>query len=307
MVSAYYQSFSSISDKLQSWVDTAIKLIPNLIAAIIILIVFYGIGWLIRRLVAKSLQRVTDNKAITSLLETIAGIVVVAVGVFYALTVLQLGGFVTTLLAGAGVLGLALGFAFQDTASNFISGIILSIRHPFGIGDIIESKDYYGYVHEINLRCTIIRTTQNQLVYIPNKDMLSEPFVNYSWDHHRRIDLSVGTSYGDNLDEVEEVAIKAIEDLVDYDDERPVQVIYTELSGSTINFDVRFWIDFSKQFDYKKPKSDAIKAINKRFHENDIDMPFPVTTLDFGIRDGEKLDETLNKVEWNSNGDGSSE
>lgn len=289
------RAFDLLTQKLSSWVTTAIKLIPNLVAAILILLVFYGIGWLIRKGVSKSLRKITKNQAVVNLLETIAGIIVLAAGFFIALGVLQLEGAVTSLLAGVGVIGLALGFAFQGTAANFISGIILSVRHPFDIGDIIESRDFYGYVHTINLRCTIIRTTQGQLVYIPNRDLLENPFLNYTWNHERRIDLECGVAYGDDLDLVEEVGLKAIKTLDVVKTNRPVELVFKELSGSSINFDLRFWIHFEKNYDYKKAKSDAIKALKKAFEENDIDIAWPVRSIEFGVKGGKNLGDVLSE------------
>ena len=106
------------------------------------------------------------------------------------------------MLAGAGVLGLALAFAFQDIAANFMSGIFISFRKPINIGDIVKIKDYMGKVTEINLRDSVIRTFQGQLVIIPNKDIFQNAIENYSMWGKRRIDLAVGISYGDDLDKV---------------------------------------------------------------------------------------------------------
>lgn len=298
------KAFNLLADKLQTWINTAIQLIPNIVAAILILLVFFGIGWLIRKVVTKTLHQVTSNKAVISLLETISGIFVVAVGVFIALGVLQLDGWVTTLLAGAGVIGLALGFAFQSIAANFISGIILSIRHPFGIGDMIESNDYYGYVHEINLRCTIIRTTQGQLAYIPNQELLGSPFVNYTWNNQRRVDLECGVSQGDDLRKAKRLAIEAVESIDNYNSERDVELFYTSFGASSMDFVIRFWVHFRKNPDFLSARSEAIMAIRDSFDENNISTPFPIRTLDFAMKGGKRLNEELVTAdkEINSNG-----
>lgn len=102
--------------------------------------IFYVFGKFTRKTVTNLSSKVTTNKTITNLVEAIISISITGIGVFIALSLLQLDGAVTSLLAGAGIIG----FAFQDIASNFISGVILSIRLPFGIGDIIEINDFYG-------------------------------------------------------------------------------------------------------------------------------------------------------------------
>jgi len=285
--------FSKVFDKIHGWYTTGFKYLPNFVVAILVLVVFYGIARMIRKLVSHLMHNVTHNKTIIDLLETISGVIVIAIGLFIALSVLRLSGAVTSLLAGAGVIGLALGFAFQDIAANFISGIFISIRHPFGKGDIIESKGYYGTVQKINLRCTLIRTPQGQVVYVPNKDVYGEALINYTENFERRIDLSCGVSYGDDLEKAKRVAIEAVESLDNYNDDRDVQFLYDEFGGSSINFKIRFWVDFQSNMDYLTARSDAIIAITKKFDEEDIMIPFPIRTLDFGIRGGEKLDSML--------------
>jgi small conductance mechanosensitive channel len=127
--------------------------------------------------------------------------------------VLGLNKALSSILAGIGVIGLAFGFAFQDIAANFLSGIILAFREPFKRGDIIETKDVMGTVTKTNLRDTVIETFQGAKVYIPNKDFLQHSFYNYSALEKRRIDLVVGVSYADDLEKVEDVVLSAIKNL----------------------------------------------------------------------------------------------
>lgn len=300
------EGYNQLVGKLQGWINTLIEMLPNLVLAILVLIIFYAIGKLVRKAVNRLLHKVTTNKTIIDLLETVVGVMVIGVGAFMALGILNLDGTVTSLLAGAGIIGLALGFAFQDIAANFLSGVLLSIRHPFGKGDIIESNDFYGVVKKINLRNTIIKTPQGQKVFIPNKVVYENPFINYTADYERRIDLECGVSYGDNLEKAKEVAIEAVKSLDNYNEDRGVEFYYEEFGGSSINFVIRFWVHFRKNSDYLTPKSDAIMAITRKFDENDIMIPFPIRTLDFGIRGGEKLDAMLQKRSSESNGNGAS-
>src|SRR5699024_6573870 len=164
------RALTNLTYKLKGWVTKGIKLVPNQIVAILILVIFFAIGRLVLKMVSRSLQKMTDNKAITGLLVKVAGLVTITIGIFFALWAIELSGVVTSLLAGAGVLGLAAGFALQDQAADFFAGILLSIRHPFAIGDIIESNGYYGNVHDINLRATVIKTTQGNLIHLPNSE-----------------------------------------------------------------------------------------------------------------------------------------
>lgn len=287
-------AYNILVDKLSNWMDTAIEMLPNFALALIILIVFYAVGKIIKKSIRSLLQNVTTNRTIVNLLESILGFIILAIGIFIALSILQLDGAVTSLLAGAGVIGLALGFAFQDIASNFISGIILSIRHPFGIGDIIQSNDFFGTVQKLNLRNTILKLPQGQVVYIPNKMIFENPLENFTKTGERRIDLACGVSYGEDLERVQQIAVEAIDKLDKINKDRDIQFMFNEFGGSSINFEIRYWIQYKRQFDYFSAQSDGVIALKKAFDENDIMIPFPIRTLDFGIKGGEKLNTMIN-------------
>jgi len=283
------EAYQLVTGKLESWLSTAIEMLPNLALAFLVLIVFYVLCRMLRKFVRTLLEKATTNKTVIDLAETVMSVLIIGIGVFFALSILNLDGTVTSLLAGAGIIGLALGFAFQDIAANFISGLLLSIRHPFGIGDIIKSNDYFGTVQKLNLRNTIIKTPQGQIVYIPNKVVFENPLTNFTKNRERRIYLECGISYGDGLEEVKRVATKAIDSIKKRNKNRDVEFFYKEFGGSSINFVVRFWVDFNTNPDFWEPQSEAIMALKKAFDENDIMIPFPIRTLDFGIRGGEKL------------------
>ncbi|MDX1636458.1 MAG: mechanosensitive ion channel family protein [Balneolaceae bacterium] len=286
-------AYQLIAGKLETWLDTAIQMLPNLAVAVLVLIIFFTLGKLVRKAVTKLLEKTTQNRTIINLLETVAGVLVVGVGILFALQILQLEDTVTSILAGAGIIGLAIGFAFQDIASNFISGIMLSIRHPFGIGDIIETNGFYGTVQKLNLRNTILKTPQGQIVYIPNKSVFDSPLQNFTKGNERRVDLSCGISYGDDLEKARDLALEAVRKLDSIDPNRDVEFFYNEFGGSSINFVIRFWVDFRANPDFWQAQNDAIIAIKQAFDENGIDIPFPIRTLDFGIKGGEKLNSML--------------
>lgn len=280
-----------VLERITGWGETGVKYLPNFIVAALILTLFYFISRWVRKLVTKLMHNVTDNVTIIDLVETMSGLIVMAMGLFIALTVLNLGSTVTSMLAGLGVVGLALGFAFRDIAANFISGVFLSIQHPFGKGDIIECKDHYGTVQKINLRCTIIETMQGQIVYIPNKDVYSGMVINYTDNHERRVDLPIGVSYGDDHRKARELAVEAVKDLDSVDNNKPIDLYYTGIGGSTFDYKIRFWVNFHKQTDFLSARSEAIIAIGETYEQNDIDMSYPIRTLDFAPKGGVPINE----------------
>jgi small-conductance mechanosensitive channel len=286
-------AYKLIVNKIEEWISTAIAMLPNFIVALLVLVVFYGLSRVLRRGITHALHTITVNKTITNLLEKITSVLVIGTGAFIALSILNLDGAVTSLLAGAGIIGLALGFAFQDIAANFMSGILLSLRQPFRIGDVIQTNDYYGKVEKLNLRSTLLNTPQGQTIYIPNKIVYDSPLENFTDNNKRRVDLACGVSYGDDLEKVKKVALDAVEGLDCLDDSEEVTLYFNEFGNSSINFHIRFWIDFDTPWQFASAQSAAIMSIKKAFDDHDIMIPFPIRTLDFGIRGGEKLNTML--------------
>ncbi len=286
-------SFGLVHDKLSDWLETAVALLPNLIVAVIMVAIFGLLSKLTRKLSRRFLERVTNSQAIARLLSTLAGITVVFIGLFIALGVLQLDKTVTSLLAGAGVIGIALAFAFQDLAANLIAGVYLSFQRPFVTGDLIETHDVFGTVQKVDLRTTVIRTNDGKVVLLPNKEIFENKLVNYSRSGTRRVNLVVGVSYGEDLENVREIAAEAISSLDLRDTSRDVEIFYEGFGASSIDFVARFWIDFRRQVEFRTAVSEAVIAIKKAFDAHDIMIPFPIRTLDFGIKGGETLRQAL--------------
>jgi small conductance mechanosensitive channel len=217
-------------------------------------------------------------------------------GIFIALEILNLDKTVSSLLAGAGVIGLAIGFAFQEIASNFIAGILIAIRKPFQVGDILEVKDNVGKVSDIDLRTTRLLTFDGLEVIIPNKDMFTSVITNYTATSDRRISLEVGISYAEDLRRVKKIALAAMEDVSLRVKDKEVEIFYTGFGDSAITFEVRIWITSSDPRSAMTATDDVVVLMKEAFDKNDILIPFPIRTLDFGIKGGENLSQVLSKT-----------
>ncbi|GGB65213.1 mechanosensitive ion channel protein MscS [Flavobacterium suaedae] len=291
-----------ITEKLAGWTEALIKILPNLVLAVIITVIGFFIGKWIKKLSLKFISKISHNITLNNLFSTIIYFVFIGVVLFTALSVLQLDKAVTTALAGAGILGLALAFAFQDIATNFMSGIFISFRKPIKVGDIVVIKDYMGKVVEVNLRDTIISTFGGQTVIIPNKEVFQNPIENYSYQNRRRFDLAVGVSYGEDLERVRQITLDAVKDIKELSKTEETTFFFEEFGDSSINFSIRMWVNSPEQLTYKKVGSEAIIAIKKAYDANDIMIPFPIRTLDFGIKGGEKLSEMQVNIADSKNG-----
>lgn len=291
-------------DKLGGWIDSIITMLPNLILAALVMALSLLAARYVKRYLSKIISRFSDNTAVNRLLATIGTAVFVMVMLFVVLGILKLDTALKSLLAGAGVAGLAIGLALQEPIVNLFSGIMMSVRQYIKINDLVETNGYMGTIEKISLRSTVVRTFQGQEVILPNKMVYNNPLTNYTSSGQRRVDLACGISYGEDLDKVERVAIEAIEKHTQIDNSRPVELLFTEFGNSSINFTLRFWLDQVRQPDFMKARHEAIKALKKAFDQNDIVIPFPIRTLDFGIKGGEKLREALPKELLGLSGNG---
>lgn len=285
------KAYQLISQKLILWLREAVRLLPNIIISVAVLVAgFYIAGW-IRKLVLNLIARVSDNRTLNKLLASVVYIIFIAVILFVVLSILHLDTAVASILAGAGIVGLALAFAFQDIASNFISGIFISLRRPIRIGDIVKIKDYMGKVEEINLRDTLLRTFQGQMVIVPNKDVYQNPIENFSILGKRRFDIVIGVSYGEDLEKVEQITLDTLKGTDGLAEDEEITMFYQEFGGSTINFVLRLWVNSPEQKKYLQVGSNVIKALKKVYDANSIMLPFPTTTLDFGVKGGLPLSD----------------
>lgn len=271
--------FSLLEERLVSWYEIVIKSIPNIIASIFIILIFIFLAKLARKVFSKVLPKISKNEAVTSLLDTIIYFIIILIGFFVSLEILHLDKTVTSLLAGAGVLGLALGFAFQEIASNFVSGIFIAFREPYKLGDIVQLDQHFGKITNINLRTTSITTFQGLEIIIPNKHMFTKPFTNFTTTPKRRIDIEVGVSYEDDLEKVEKVTKEALLNINEIIKDEEPEVFFKEFADSSINLVARIWIHYPENQAFLKARHKAIINIKKYYDRNGISIPFPIRTI----------------------------
>ena len=288
---SFEQALELVQEKVLGWAQDLVLMLPNLVVAIAVVLAFVMLAALSRRLVRRGLKHVSERAALNQLVANLTGFTVVCVGLLVALNVLSLDKTVMSLLAGVGVVGLALGFAFQDIASNFMAGLLILLRRPLKVGDIVRIGDHFGTAENIDLRNTTVRTWSGESVLIPNRDVFQTPMVNFSRTRERAVELTVGVSYGDDLEKVRKITMEAVSETPHRDPERPVEFFYSDFGDSSINFLTRIWLTSPEQPIYAEARSEAIISLKRAFDENDITIPFPIRTLDFGIKGGLPLSE----------------
>lgn len=275
-------SWDKLSDKFLNWVDTVILGLPNFVLALIVFAFFILLAKLTAKLLSKILNKTVAQYSVRIITLRVYKFLIIIIGFFIALSILNLSAAVTSLLGAAGVAGLAIGLALQGTLNNTFSGLILSFIPNIQIGDWIESNGFEGFVTDINLRSVTLKTVDQNLVSIPNSKIIENPFKNLSTDNRSIASINCGVGYESDLEFVQKVTQKAIEDAIPQLPGEKVDFFYTEFGNSSINYVVRFWIKERNAKDLLLAQHKAIISIRKAYHKNDINIPFPIRTLDFG-------------------------
>ena len=277
----FKEALNKLLEKLSVWMDAIILKLPNFLVAIIVMVAFYFLAKAISRTSKKYLFNKIEQESIKDLSAKFVFGFIVLLGFFLALGIMDLDKVLTSVLAGAGVAGLAIGLAVQATLSNSVSGIMLSFIPSLRIGDYVDTNGYSGFVSEINLRSIVLRKPDNNYVVIPNSKIVDNPFTNYSLTNRSRIAVSCGIGYESDLQKVEDLVKKILIDEFPQKENEGVEFFYTEFGDSSINFVARFWIDLKKKKHLLEAQHKAIKLIKERFDAEGVNIPFPIRTLDF--------------------------
>lgn len=270
--------------KLAAWARDLVVMLPNLALAALIVAAGIVVSRLVPRFVQKVLMRASSNEPISRLLASVCRIAILAFTALSALSLLHLDRTVTSMLAGVGVVGLALGFAFQDIAANFMSGFMMAMNRPFNVGDQVELSGHQCRVLRIELRATEVETLDGLSILIPNKEVFQNPIINYTRTQNRRMALSIGTAYSDDMETVRRVISEAVQEVPQRDPAREVEIFFESFGDSSINCELRIWLLESTQIAFLRARSEAMIAIKRAFDRNGITIPFPIRTLDFGAK-----------------------
>jgi small conductance mechanosensitive channel len=184
----------------------------------------------------------------------------------------QVGINVAPLIAGLGIAGFILGFAFQETLGNLASGLMVLINQPFNKGDFVEAGGVAGVVQDLNLMATTLTTPDNKKVVVPNKSIWGSSITNYSAMPTRRVDLVMGISYGADIGKARDIISEVLsgQELVLDDPEPTVEVV--AMADSSVNLVVRPWCNSS---DYWAVYFAVNRAVKEAFDREGIEIPFP--------------------------------
>lgn len=251
-------------------VELGMIYLPQLALAIVTLIIGLWVVKLIVNAIGRNMEKREVDPSLRPFLRSLIGTLL------KGMLVISVAGMVgiemTSFIAILGAAGLAVGLALSGTLQNFAGGVMILIFKPFTVGDFIEAQGFAGVIKDIQIFNTIMKTGDNKTVIIPNAPLSSGPMVNYSTEPQRRVDMTFGIGYGDDIDKAKSV----MRELIDGDSrilkDPESMIAVKELADSSVNFVVRTWVNSG---DYWGVFFDMQENVKKAFDKENVSIPFP--------------------------------
>lgn len=263
--------------------------LPSLLVGIVVLVIGFYTANRVRKLVEQKTKKNAENTLTRIFVAQFISISIKLIIIVIFLRIMGFDDLTSNVLAGAGILTFVVGFAFKDIGENFLAGIILAFKSPFQINDLIESNNIIGYVNDLTIRETRIKTLDGKDVFIPNGQILKNPLSNYTIDGFLRYDFLIGLDYGSNISKAIEVILATVKNVHGViDGERKPAVVLEEFAASTINLKVLFWID-------------TFQSTSKTYHSG-IKTEVMKQVLEVLVKEGFSLPSDIVEIkQYNSN------
>ena len=246
--------------------------LPLIVLAVLILPLAWWLSSLIASLVRRVLASRVEQDFLRDVIARAIAIPILLLGIYLVLQVAGLTGLAVSLLGGAGVIGIVIGFAFRDIAENFLASLLLSIRRPFSQGDVIGVAEHEGVVQTMNTRSTILLTLEGNHVQIPNATVFKSTIVNYTAGPARRITAEVGIGYDTSIGETQKLIVDVLRGHEAILDDPPPVVLVDALGSATVNLKAHFWID-GRTLSPQKVRSSALRLIKRALVDHGVPMP----------------------------------
>ena len=273
-----YQVIASAANDM---VNDFIVRLPYFMVAVVVLLVFWLLSLIFKSVVSKLLSKSHTHRNLVRVFQRIGGALIFFIGLMIAM-VIAIPGFTPAKLVGAlGIGSVAIGFAFKDIFQNLLSGILLLLSEPFRIGDQIVSGEFEGTVEDIKVRATTIRTYDGRQVVIPNSQLYTSALTVNTAYKRRRLELTVGIGYEDDIRKAKEVILQALEKAETVSKLAEPSVVATEFGASSIDLKVRWFINDGTQANKVASIHEVIVEIKDQLDAAGVNIPFPIRTLDF--------------------------
>jgi len=254
-----------------------VRALPLIAAALIALVAIFLLG---RLLASRTglIRRMAGNPFLAELIATAIRLAFVMIGIVVALNILGATALVGTVLGGAGIIGIALGFGVRDTVENYIASLLLSIRQPFRAGDHVIIDGNEGLVVRLNTRATILMTLDGNHLRIPNAKVFKADILNYSTNSERRFSFRVGVDSADDPVSAIAVGVKAMSELPFVLTDPAPSGMIVEVGDSSILIDFFGWID-QRETGFGTARSQAIRDVKDVLEADGFSLPEPLYRL----------------------------
>jgi small conductance mechanosensitive channel len=269
----------NIIEKIDSWLDGLLSLLPNIGVAIAVLAAFVIIGYAVARLIrGRAAKR--DRHSLGEVAGALIKWGIIIAGGMLAITIVVPSIKPGDLFAGLGVSSVAIGFAFKDILQNLLAGILILLRQPFAVGDQIVSGSHEGTVEKIETRATFLKTYDGQRVVIPNSQIYTDAVVVKTAFEQIRSEYDIGIGCNDSWDKAKELILEAAKSCEGVAKDPAPEVIPIAIADSSNNIRLRWWTK-SDRASVIHTFGRVIEAVCKKLDENAIDMPYPTQVVLF--------------------------
>lgn len=257
--------------------------LPSVLFASIFLIAGFFVANKIKSIIKRKILPTSENALTTIFVSQFVSISIKILCIIIFLRILGFSDLTSNILAGAGILTFIVGFAFKDIGENFLAGILLAFKSPFKINDLIETENIIGYVVDLTIRETRIKTLDGKDVFIPNGQIIKNPLFNYTIDGFLRYEFIIGLDYESNTKEAINLileTVKKIEGVIN-ESKQPIVVI-DEFAASTINLKVMFWIDTFKSTSktyHSGIKTEVMQQVLQELMKGGFNLPSDIVEI----------------------------
>ncbi len=257
--------FQDAQGNMTAFNTTLSKVLPILITILIALIVIH----FVMKAIAKIIKKSKVPKNVHSFV--ISGIRFALYFVVALMVCSKLGIDITSLVAAFSIVGVAVSLAIQTSLSNVMAGFSLLATKQFEVDDYIEAGGVQGTVLRIGLSTCKLKTYDGKDIYIPNSSIIADKIINYTREQYRRVDITIGASYNENLSKVKGALARVVEDTVLINKEKEVFIGITKFAESAVEYTVRVWVNTT---DYWTVYFEMLERIKLEFEKQNIEIPY---------------------------------
>ncbi|MEE4176043.1 MAG: mechanosensitive ion channel domain-containing protein [Bacteroides sp.] len=264
-----------LRQEIIQYYDGLVAITPKLLIALFVLLVTWFLARQIRNFSDRKLRREMEDPLLAAFLATFFRTIILIIGFLIVLRILGFGGFLTSMLAGAGITAFIIGFALRDIGENFLAGIIMAFKRPFRVGDYVESGSIRGVVVGLNIRDTRLKTPDGKDVYIPNAMIIKNPLINFTIDGFLRFDfiitLPAKSDYEKQLALIEETVNKVKGVLKE---RKKTIVSVSSVYPYKVEVNVSYWIDtFSDEISSEIIRSEVMLSVQNALEKYQETLP----------------------------------